>query len=170
MERLGIRFGSFFHLAEIFFEPCAIETGLIQILRGAHKCAGLAAHGGAKRAEVAAGFWREKNERLLRVFRHRHYDSFLADLFVPGFGTCKPVVGRRVGGAAEKRDDQQIADGLAFGKIRVNPEAVAGLEVRHVGNWQRLAGARDGHLDARACQIESGGIGAGGSGCDRQQR
>ena len=113
---------------------------------------------------------REKNERLLRVFRHRYYDSFLADLFVPGFGSCKPVVGRRVGGAAEKRDDQQIADGLAFGKIRVNPEAVAGLEVRHVGDRQRLAGARDGHLDARARQIESGGIRAGDSCDDRQRR
>ena len=134
---------------------------MIQILRGAHKCAGLAAHGGAEAAEIAASFRGEKNQRLLSVFRHRYHDSFLADLFVPGFGACEPVVGRWVCGAAEKGDDQQIVDGLAFGEIRVNPEAVAGLEVGNVGDWQRLARARNRHLDARAGQIESGGIGAG---------
>ncbi|RDJ93199.1 hypothetical protein B4Q13_23535 [Lacticaseibacillus rhamnosus] len=65
VKRLGIGVGSFFHLAEIFFEAHTIEAGLIQVLRGAHKCAGFAANGGAKGAEIAAGLGRRRQAHAL---------------------------------------------------------------------------------------------------------
>ena len=42
------------------------QTGGLQILGGAHKCARPAAHRGAQRAEVAARLRRQKDQRLLR--------------------------------------------------------------------------------------------------------
>ncbi len=56
---------------EIALESRAIERGLVQVLRGANECAGATAHGVDQRFEIAAGFRRQEDQRLLRVLRAR---------------------------------------------------------------------------------------------------
>ena len=63
-------------------------------------------------------------------------DAFFADLVVPGLDAGEPVVGGRVGGAAEEGGDEEVMDGLGGGEIGVQPDLVAGLEVGDVGDGQ----------------------------------
>src|SRR6202012_135061 len=77
---------------------------------------------------------------------HGDEDALLADVLLPGLDACKPVVGRRVGIAAEEDADQEIFDGLGGREVGVQPDAVAGLEVRNLGNGEGYTVAGDADL------------------------
>ena len=149
-----------FHVGEIFFETRSIETRLIQILRSANENARASADGAAQRTEIATGFGREENQRLLSVLRNGDDDSLFLNRLGPRFCFREPILRRRVCRSAQKRDDQQVARGLIVGKIGMQPQAIAGLQIRDLRDRQRLAVARDLHLDARAEQIETVVVGA----------
>ncbi len=87
-----------------------------EVLRGADEDAGTAADGGAEGAEVAAGLRGEEEDDLLGLVGHGDGDALFADLFVPGLDTEEPVVGGRVGGAAEEGGDEKVVDGLGGGR------------------------------------------------------
>ena len=104
-----------------------------------------------------------KIERLLRFLRNDDEDAFVADLLVPGLGAGEPVFGRLVGRAAQEGDDQQVMYRLAVGEVGMDPKAVAGDEVGHRGDGQRLAGALHANVDFRAGEVKGRGIGEGAS-------
>ena len=175
LQRFRIDIGNRFYVGEIFFQARAIEAGLIQILRSANENAGSAANRRTKSAEVAAGFGREKQQGLLGVLRNGDDGSFFAHLPGPGFEAGEPMFGRRIGGATQERDDEKITGGLIGRKIRMQPEAVAGLQVGDFRNWQRFAVAGDLHFAARPEQIEGVIVGArqdwsGNEHCDQANR
>ena len=159
LQGFGVRLGGNPNFRQIGIQAHPVPTGHLQILNGANKNAGAANHGLAQRAEVAARLRRQKDQRLLRLFRHRHEDSLLAHVTVPGLHAGKPVRGRRVGGSAQKGDNQDIMRGLALGKIGVNPEPVSRQQVGNLADGQRNFATLHMHVHLGSGQIEGGAIG-----------
>ena len=95
---------------EVGFDAGLFEAGFDEVLRGADEDAGAAADGGAEGAEVAAGFRGEEEDDLLGLVGHGDGDALFADLFVPGLDAEEPVVGGRVGGAAEEGSYEKVVD------------------------------------------------------------
>jgi hypothetical protein len=54
-------------------------------------------------------------------------------------------------------------DGLAFGKVGVDPETVSGLEIRNLGDREGCTCALDADFHSRADEIEGGVVGVGKS-------
>ena len=115
-----------------------LEAGLGEVLRGADEDAGAAADGGAEGGEVAAGFGGEEEDDLLGLVGDGDGDALFADLFVPGLDLGEPVVGGRVGGAAEEGGDEEVVDGLGGREVGMQPDAC-----RRAGGWEpgRWAGS-----------------------------
>ena len=132
------------------------------VLRGADEDARAAADGGAEGAEVAAGLWGEEEDDLLGLVGHGDGYALFADLFVPGLDTEEPVVGGRVGGAAEEGGDEKVVDGLRGGEVGVKPDLVTGLEVGDLGNGKGPAGAGYVNVDFGAGEVEARRVGVEG--------
>ncbi len=137
-EGLGVVGGDAADGGEIFFDAGLLEAGFEEVLRGADEDAGAAADGGAEGGEVAAGLGGEEEDGLLGLVGDGDGDAFFADFFVPGLDPGEPVVGRRVGGAAEEGGDEEVVDGLGGREIGMEPELVAGLEVGDLGDGEGL--------------------------------
>ena len=149
-------------VGEIGFNAGLFEAGFGEVLRGADEDAGAAADGGAEGAEVAAGFWCEKEDDLLGLVRNRDGDALFADFFIPGLDLGEPVVGGRVGGAAEEGGDEEVVDRLGGREVGVKPDLVAGLKVGNLGDGQSAAGSGDVHVNFGAGEVETRGIGVEG--------
>src|SRR3954447_8882708 len=67
LQLLGIESIRFSHRVQIFLQTLAIETGLLQILCGAHECPRFAANGRAQCAERTSSFGREKDQCFLSL-------------------------------------------------------------------------------------------------------
>ena len=130
-----------------------------EVLRGADEDAGAAADGGAEGAEVAAGFRGEEEDDLLGLVGDGDGDALFADFFVPGLDAEEPVVGGRVGGAAEEGGDEEVVDGLGGREVGVEPDLVAGLEVGDLGDGEGAAVAGDVNVDLGAGEVEARRVG-----------
>ncbi len=156
-QGLGVGGRNLPHGGEILFDAGLLEAGLGEVLGGADEDAGAAADGGAEGAEVAAGLRGEEEDGLLGLVGNGDGDALFADLFVPGLDAEEPVVGGRVGGAAEEGGDEEVVDGLGGREVGVQPDLVAGLEVGDLGDGQGFAGAGDVDLDLGAGEVEARG-------------
>ena len=159
LQLVGVGVGDVLHRSEIGVETRAIEGRAIQVLRGAHECSGLAVHVRTQRAEVAAGFGRQKHQRLLRALRNRDDHAFLAHMLVPRLDAREPVVRRRIRGAAQEAYDQQVVSALRLRQGGMDPQAIANLQIGNFGNGQFLAAAADSHFHPRTGQVERGRVG-----------
>ncbi len=157
-EGLGVVGRDAAHVGEIGFDAGLFEAGFGEVLRGADEDAGAAADGGAEGAEVAAGFGGEEEDDLLGFGGHGDGDAFFADFFVPGLDLGEPVVGGRVGGAAEEGGDEEVVDGLGGGEVGMQPDLVAGLEVGNLGDGQGTVVAGDVDVDLGAGEVETRGV------------
>ena len=99
-----------------------------------------------------------KEQRLLRIGRHREVHAFLR-LLLPGGFLEEPVLGRRIGRAPEEGDHEQIMRGLRGRHLRMHPHLVARLQRRDGADRERLVPARDPHLDARTAQVKRRRVG-----------
>ena len=134
-EGSGIVGGDALHGFEIGIDAGLLEAGLGEILRGTNEDAGAALNGGAKGGKIATGFWREEKDGLLGLGGNGNGDAFFADFFVPGFDAGEPLVGWRVGGAAEKGGDEEVMDGLGGGEGRDGARAGRRVEDWGRGRW-----------------------------------
>ena len=135
-EGLGVVGWDAAHVGEVGFDAGLFEAGFGEVLRGADEDAGAAADGGAESGEVAAGFGGEEEDDLLGLGGDGDGDALFADFFVPGLDLGEPVVGGRVGGAAEEGGYEEVVDGLGGREVGVQPDLVAGLEVGNLGDGQ----------------------------------
>ena len=158
-EGLGVVGRDAADVGEIGFDAGLLEAGFGEVLRGADEDAGAAADGGAEGGEVAAGFGREEEDDLLGFVGDGDGDALFADFFVPGLDLGEPVVGGRVGGAAEEGGDEEVVDGLGGREVGVQPELVAGQEVGDLGDGEGSAVAGDVDVDFGAGEIEARGVG-----------
>ncbi len=161
-EGFGVVGGDAADVGEVGFDAGLLEAGFEEVLRGADEDAGAAADGGAEGGEVAAGLGGEEEDDLLGFGGDGDGNAFVADFLVPGLDLGEPVIGGRVGGAAEEGGDEEIADGLGGGEIGVEPELVAGLEVGDLGDGQSAAVAGDVDVDLGAGKVEARGVGVKG--------
>ena len=122
---------------QVALESRAIERRLIQILRGAHECAGAAAHGVDERFEIAAGFGRQEDQCLLCTVGNGDGETFVCAGALPRGAAEKPVLRRRIGRAAQEGDDQQIVLGLRRREIGFDRELVARGQMRRLRDGQR---------------------------------
>ena len=155
LERGGVGGRDAADVGEVLLDAGLLEAGFGEVLRGANEDAGAAADGGFQGGEVAAGLRREEEDGLLGLLGHGDEDAFLADVLLPGLDACEPVLGRRVGVAAEEDADEEVFDGLGRREVGVQPDAVAGLEVGNLGDGEGDAVARDADVDARADQVKA---------------
>src|SRR6202012_1594404 len=79
-----------------------------------------------------------------------------SNLLVPCVDGGEPVIGRLVGGAAQKSDDEDEMVGLRGREIGLDPELVSGLEIGHLRDGQGDRAARDTHIDLGSCEVEAG--------------
>ena len=149
-------------VGEVGFDAGLLEAGFVEVLRGANEDAGTAADSGAEGAEVAACLGREEEDGLLGLFGYGDGDALVTDFFVPGLDLGEPVVGGRVGGAAEEGGNEKVVDGLGGGQIGVQPDLVAGLEVGDLGDGQGAAAAGDVDVNFGASEVETRGVGVEG--------
>ena len=159
LEQAGIGLRCLFHLGQIGVQAHAISAGSLQILNGANKCSGTALYRLAQSAEVSACLRSQKEQRLLRFFGHGDEYTLLARLAAPCLHARKPLRGRRVGGPAQKRNDQHKVRRLALGKVGMNPQSVSRQQIRNLANGQRYIAPLDAHVHLGAGQIEGRGIG-----------
>ena len=103
---------------EVAVEARMIESGLIQVLRGANEGARPSAHGVHQGPVVAARLRREEHHHLLRIGRHRHRQPIGAAFGCPGLAVVEPAFRRRIGGSAQERGHQKVMRGLRGGKVR----------------------------------------------------
>ena len=155
VQRLWIQVGTTFYFGQVFVRARAVQAGLIQILHGPYENAGLAAYGGPQTAEIAAGLGSEKQYGLLSLRRNGDENAFRFYLLGPCLRSREPILGRRVSGAPQERDHQQIMRGLIVGKINVDPQPVSRQQVGHVRDTEFISGA--GYIDFQfgSGQIES---------------
>ena len=102
------------HCLQVGIETSAIEPKLVQILGGAHEGAGLPTHRVAQGVEIRRRMGRQEDKGLLGPLGDAHLQFALAAM-LPGLQGEEPALRRRVGGAAQKRDHQDIAGRLAGG-------------------------------------------------------
>ncbi len=133
-ERFGVGWGDAAYGGDVFLDAGLLEAGLGEILAGADEDSRAATDGFAEGGEVSAGLWSEKEDGLLGLVRDDDGDAFVGYVFTPGFDAGEPFVGGRVGVAAQEGDDEEVVYGLAGREIRMEPELVAGLEVRNIGD------------------------------------
>ena len=146
---------------QIAFQARTVQRGLIQVLRGAHECAGTPAHRAHQGSEIAARFRGEKHQHLLRALGHGHRQSVMRAFAGPGLAGEEPALGRRIGRAAQKCGHHQIMGGLGGRQIGFDPKAVAGDEIGNLGGRQGLRAAGDFDLEGGAGEIERRGFGLG---------
>jgi len=161
-EGLGVVGRNAADVGEIDLDAGLFESGLDEVLRGADEDAGAAADGGAEGGEVAAGFRGEEEDDLLGLGGDGDGNALFANLLVPGLNFGKPVVGGRVGGAAEEGGDQEVADGLGGGQVGVQPDFVSGLKIGNLGDGQSAAGTGDMDVNFGADEVEARRVGAQG--------
>ena len=154
LQLLRIRGINFPNLIHVLFDPLAIETRLLQVLRGADKRAGLASNCRAQRAESTSCLRCKENQGLFRLLGDSDENPFFVSGASPGFDTGKPGIRRWIGRAPQEGDDHQIPDGLAIGQVRMQPQTIARLKVRNFRDGQGLAPALNPDLDFGANQIE----------------
>src|ERR1700727_3921050 len=129
-QRFGVGVVDRFYIGEIFFEARSIETRLIQILRRTNEYAGASTNGISQSAKVTTSLGCEEDQRLLSVLRNGDDDSLFFHGLGPRFGLREPIFRRRICRATQKRNDQEITGGLIIRKIRMQPQSIAGLQVR----------------------------------------
>jgi hypothetical protein len=138
--------------------------------------AGPALDGGFESGKIASRLRRHEQECLLGLVGHGNEGALLADLAVPGLDAGEPLVWWRVRCAAQEDADEQVLHGLRGGQVGMQPEAVAGLQVGHGGDGQRLGiavgvDAGDADIDPGADEVEAGVPGAGRTAqADQKQR
>ena len=154
LELVGVGGRDAADVGEVLLDAGLLEAGLGEVLRGADEDAGAAADGGLEGGEVAAGLRREEEDGLLGLLGDGDEDALFAHVLLPGLDAREPVLGRRVGVAAEEDADEEVLDGLRGWEVRVQPDAVAGLEVGDLGDGEGDAVAGDAHVDARTDEIE----------------
>jgi len=147
--------------SEVFFDAGLFEAGFGEVLGGSDEDSGATFDGGAEGGKVAAGFGREEENGLLGFVGDGDEGALFADFFVPGLDADEPVVGGRVGGAAEEDADEEVMDGLGGRKVGMEPELVAGLEVGNAGDGEGLGyavgvGTGDADVDFGADEVEAG--------------
>jgi hypothetical protein len=142
----------------------------MEILHGADKSAGLATDGSAKRRESAASFRGEEDQSLRGFVGDGHPKTFLTNLLVPCLDLGEPALGRWIGGAAQEGNDHDVARGLRFRKVGVDPEAIGGLQIRNFGNGQDRLSAADTHVDGRPGEVEGGTVGQSCGCCPEKKR
>ena len=155
---------------EIGLDAGLLEAGFDEVLRGANEDAGAAADGGAEGAEVAACLGREEEDDLLGLGGDGDGDALFADLLVPGLDLGEPVIGGRVGGAAQEGADEEVVNGLGGGEVGVEPDLVAGLKIGNLGDGQCFACAGDVDIDLGAGEIEACGVGGVEQGATAEER
>ncbi len=158
---------------QVALQAGAVQSGLVQLLRGAHECARPSAHGAHQRLEVPAGFRREEHQHLLRTLRHRDRHALDRAFTGPRFAGEEPALRRRIGRSAQKRRDQQVMRGLRGGQVRLDPDAVADRQVRNLRGRQGARAPGDLDLEHGTGQVERRGAGTGCRGqnghCQQQQ-
>jgi len=153
-ELLGIGAVGLADGVEEFLQALTIEAGLLQVLCGANEGSGLAANGGAKRAEGATGVRGEEYESFFGLVGNGDKDAFVADGVGPRLDSSEPGIWRRIRRTTQEGNDHQIADRLTLGKIGVNPQAVSGLQTGDLGNRESYTGALDTNLNLWAGEVE----------------
>ncbi len=159
-ESFGVVGWNAVDVGEVDLDAGLLEAGFDEVLRGADEDAGAAADGGAEGGEVAAGFRGEEEDDLLGLGGNGDGDALFANVFVPGLDLGEPVVGGRVGGAAEEGGYEEVVDGLGGRQVGVQPELVSGQEVGDLGDGQGLAGAGDVDVNLWAGEVEARRVGA----------
>ena len=142
------------HRSEIALDALLLEGSFVEVGIGPDEEAGLAFDGGAKSSEVAASFRRNKKHRFFGI-RGDGYSRAFSILFVPGVDFAEPVVRWLVGCAAKERDNKQKMIGLILGKISLDPDLIAGLEVWNLRDGQRNGSAGNANVNLRADKIEA---------------
>src|SRR6185437_781521 len=94
--------------AQVALEPRAVERRLVQVLRGADESARLTPHRTHQRPEVPTRLWREEHQHLFRARRNSELQALLGAAALPGLAGVEPALRRRVRGAAQKADDEQV--------------------------------------------------------------
>ena len=117
--RIGLR--RHLNVVEIRVQAHPIQARCLQILRRAHKGAGASAHRVAQGAEVASRLRSQKHDGLLRFRGNGHKHALVVRLVRPCLNARKPPRRRRIGGPAQKGDNQNKVRGLALRKIRMDP-------------------------------------------------
>ena len=101
-------------------EPRPVERCLVEVLRRPHELARLAAHRIAQRAFRAARVGDEEQHHLPRALGHGQRQFPVLGLLFPGFGEVNPVLGWRIGRAAQKGGHQDEARALILGQVRLD--------------------------------------------------
>ena len=168
-EAAGCCFGAFFQgfwiglggdsdFSKVGIEAHSVPAGRLQVLAGADKDAGTSSDGIAQCAEVATRFGSQEHDGLLRLLGHHDENTFFACLAVPRFHACEPLVGRRIGDAAQEGDDEDIARGLTIGKVGMDPKPVSREEVGHLANGQSYLAPLDVYVHFGAGKVKRLGM------------
>ena len=154
LQRFRVSLGGNFDFCKVGIKAHPVEACRLQILRRPDKDPGSALYRIPQCAEVAACSGGKKHDGLLGFLGNGDEDSLFACLFCPGIHARKPFGRRGVGGAAEEGNDQHKSRGLAFRKIRMDPQTVAGKEVGHLANGQSDLSPFHVHIDFGPDQVE----------------
>ena len=117
-----------------------------------------------KSAERPSRFRSKEDNSFFGLFRYGNEDALVVDRFAPRLHASEPGIWRRVGGAAQKNDDHQIAHGLAVGQIGMHPQPVARLKVGHFRDRQSHSGSLHPNVNLRADEIKGPTVCAGCAG------
>ena len=154
LDCFGIVLRNCLHRGEVALDTLLLEGGFVEVGIRSNEQAGLAFDGGAEGFEVAPSLGRDEDERLLGLIGDGDGGPFRS-LLVPCVNFSKPVVGWFIGGAAEEGDDEQEVIGLGGGKIGLDPDLVAGLQVGHLGDGERDASSGDADVDFWASEVKA---------------
>ena len=133
-------------------QPRPVEHRLIQLLRCAHERTGSPPDRRRHGIQRAAGIGDQQHDRLLRARGNGRVDRRL--LRLPWFGVEQPVLGRRIGRAAQEGEHQPVARTLRTRQIDRDANAVTHRQIGHLRQGERDAAVRDAYRQRRARQIE----------------
>ncbi len=139
---------------QVALQARQVQRRLIEVLGGPDERAGSASYGVDQSLEVTGCLGGEKDQDLLRSFGHRDEHSVARARVGPGATGVKPARRRRVRGAAQKRQHQEVVLRLVVGQVGFDPEPIPLGEARDLGRGQRGAASRHAHVNRRPRQIE----------------
>ena len=154
-KALGVPALGTLHLEEEGVEPCAVERGLIELLRRADERTGLLADRADHRIRAAAALGDDEQRHLLCVLGDDERQAGV--LLPPTLGLAEPVLTGAIDRAAQEHRDQPIMFVMPRKGGELDRDVIPFGEVGHALERERNAVAHHTDVQSGADKVERGG-------------